>query len=86
MGIRFQTRPFTVNGDQGNFIQGTAADWLVLPTVAQIKVARCRESTDYLEGDELDEFWVSTLIDDGIDVGVCDHWEAEPQRDKKEEV
>ena len=41
-----------------------------------IKVARCRESTDYLEGDELDEFWVSTLIDDGIDVGVCDHWEA----------
>jgi len=37
MGIRFQTRPFTVNGDQGNFIQGTAADWLVLPTVAQIK-------------------------------------------------
>jgi len=47
-----------------------------------IKVARCRESTDYLEGDELDEFWVSTLIDDGIDVGVCDHWEA---REKGEE-
>jgi hypothetical protein len=37
MGIRFQTRPFTVNGDQGNFIQDTAADWLALPTVVQIK-------------------------------------------------
>lgn len=50
-----------------------------------IKVARCSESTDFLEDDGIDEFWSSTCVDNGFDTGICDHWE-EKEGEKREEV